>query len=136
MDNNGVTAIAPKKGLCGEPSYSTPPRYGARIVASMQVVCDTDIHRPLEASGVMEPTTAPINDQNMYVAPIRKKGKINAKKFLKMRSPMNYAQTSVIETETAPAFLHLSPSLPRVTANIADPRNVTDPKTPMCNLLK
>ena len=131
MDSSGVAATATMKGLCGEAWYNMPPRYGARIVASMHVVCDTDIHRPLEASGAMEPTTAPINDQNMYVAPIRKKGKIKAKKLLKKRSPMNDAQTSMIETETAPVFLHLSPSLPRVTANIDDPRNVTDPKTPM-----
>jgi len=131
MDSSGVAATATMKGVCGEAWYNMPPRYGARIVASMHVVCETDIHRPLEASGAIEPTTAPINDQNMYVAPIRKKGKINAKKFLKKRSPMNDAQTSMIETETAPAFLHLSPSLPRVTANIADPRKVTDPKTPM-----
>ena len=136
MDRSGVAATATMKGLCGEAWYNMPPKYGARIVASMHVVCDTAIHRPLEASGAMEPTTAPINDQNMYVAPIKKKGKIRAKKLLKMRSPMNDVQTSMTETETAPAFLHLSPSLPRITANIADPRKVTDPRKPMWNLLK
>ena len=85
MDNSGIATIATMKGLCGEASYKMPPTYGARNVASMQVVCDTDIHRPLEASGAIEPTTAPINGQNVYVAPIRKNGRINVKKSVRMK---------------------------------------------------
>jgi len=90
----------------------------------------TEIHLAFEASGAMELTTAPIKDQVVYEAPIKKEAKDKAKKLLNETRIRAETEHKIMQTEIAPAFLHLSPILPKYIPNTPDPRNVMDPKIP------
>lgn len=102
----------------------------------MLAVCGMDIQRAREPSGAIEPITAPNNDQVIYEAPIRKEAAANTKKLLNEISIPVEMQHKIIETDTAPAFVHLSPTLPKQTPSNAEPRKVIDPKMPILKLLR
>ena len=119
-----------RKGLKGEDSYSTPPRYGARNAANMLADIGTEIHLALETSGAMGVITAPISDQLVYEAPTKKEAKDKAKKLLNKTRTMAETEHKIMQTEMAPAFFHLSPIRPKNIPSTPDPKKVMDPKTP------
>ncbi len=90
----------------------------------------TEIHLALEGSGAIRLITAPISDQVVYEAPIKRDAKDKAKKLLNKTRIMAETEHKTMQTERAPAFFHLSPILPKYIPSTPDPRKVMDPKIP------
>lgn len=91
----------------------------------------TEIHLALETSGEMGLITAPINDQVVYEAPIKKEAKDSAKRFLNKMRIIAEIEHKIMQTEIALDFFHLSPILPKYIPRTPDPKKVKDPKIPI-----
>jgi hypothetical protein len=110
--------------------------YGAGNAANIPADNGTETHFALEASGAMEPTTAPISDQVVYEAPIKKDAKDKNRKFLEETRVIAEMEHNAMQTDMAPAFFHLSPILPKYIPSTPDPRKVMDPKIPTKELVR
>jgi hypothetical protein len=66
-----------------------------------------------------------------YEHPTRKEAKASVKKLLHRVRTTKEMQQRITEIEIALALLRLSPILPKQMPSNAEPRKVTDPKTPI-----
>ena len=94
-----------------------------------------ETHRALIDSGAIGPIIAPIRDQVMYEPPAMKNAIARMEKLLNSRRRTRDMLQRASEVARAYDFFHLSPSLPTRIPRTADPKNKTEPKTPISNLL-
>jgi len=108
--------------------------YGAIEAAMVADICDKEIHRPLDASGVIEPTDAPIKGHSTKEAPFKKEAKAKAAKLLKQINKPKEKPPTKSAIVAATIFPNLSPILPTPIENRAEPKKLIEPNTPMWKL--
>jgi len=95
------------------------------------IACGIETQRALIDSGAIGPMIAPIKNQVIYEPPAMKNAITRMEKLLNNRRRIRDTLQRTREVAKAYDFFHSSPILPKKIPKTADPKNKTEPKTPI-----